>query len=154
MTFTRDELLRFMRTQGLAVQSSVSAAGAPQAAVVGIAVSDQFEIIFDTLASARKVPNLRANPRIAFVIGGLTDGDRAVFLADHFGASRIVLAGFDFGDEVAHPIAPERQRKFIWGALLIASLDNQAVMFLDEYGASRDPALQGRGEFGEPPSPP
>src|SRR5439155_24498926 len=75
MTLTRDELLRFMSTQRLAVQSSVSAAGAPQAAVVGIAVSDQFGIIFDTLASTRKVPNLRANPRIAFVIGGLTDGD-------------------------------------------------------------------------------
>lgn len=65
--------------------------------------------------------------------GGLTDGDRGVFLADHFGASRIVLAGFDFGDEQAHPLPKERSRKFIWGALLIASLDNPGVMFLNEY---------------------
>jgi 2-amino-4-hydroxy-6-hydroxymethyldihydropteridine diphosphokinase len=29
--------------------------------------------------------------------GGFTDGDRCVFLANHFGASRIVLFGMDFG---------------------------------------------------------
>ena len=28
--------------------------------------------------------------------GGFTDGDRACFLAAHFGANRVVLAGFDF----------------------------------------------------------
>ena len=32
--------------------------------------------------------------------GGFTDGDRAVFLADRFGAELIVLAGMDFGDEI------------------------------------------------------
>lgn len=31
---------------------------------------------------------------------GFTDGDRAVFLADYFGASEIELIGFDFGDIV------------------------------------------------------
>ena len=28
--------------------------------------------------------------------GGFTDGDRAVFLAEHFGAKEIELVGFDF----------------------------------------------------------
>lgn len=86
--------------------------------------------------------------------GGLTDGDRAVFLADHFGASRIVLSGFDFGDPEKHPLSPQRQRKFIWGAMLIASLDNPGVMFMNEYEASRDPSRMGTGEFGRPPSRP
>ena len=72
---TPDELLTFMRSEKYAVQASVSAAGAPQAAVVGIAVTDGFEIVFDTVASSRKAPNLRANPSIAFVIGGTRDGD-------------------------------------------------------------------------------
>ena len=31
--------------------------------------------------------------------GGFTDGDRAVFLASHFGARRIVLFGMDFGGQ-------------------------------------------------------
>lgn len=32
--------------------------------------------------------------------GGFTDGDRAVFLAEHFGARRIILLGMDFGDRI------------------------------------------------------
>ncbi|HEX9708712.1 MAG TPA: 6-hydroxymethylpterin diphosphokinase MptE-like protein [Candidatus Thermoplasmatota archaeon] len=70
--------------------------------------------------------------------GGLTDGDRAVYLADHFGAGEIVLAGFDFGDDEPQ-MPPEKHRKFIWGALLIAWLDNPRVMFFDEYLAGGPP---------------
>jgi len=66
---TRRELLEFMRSHSLVVQTSVSTANAPQAAVVGAVVTDAFEIAFDTLASTRKAANLRFNPRIAFVIG-------------------------------------------------------------------------------------
>ena len=72
---TRAELLAFMRGHSLVVQASVSAADAPQAAVVGAVVTDAFEIVFDTLAATRKAQNLRRNPKVAFVIGGLTDGD-------------------------------------------------------------------------------
>ena len=72
---TREVLLEFMRSEKYAVQASVSAGGVPQAVVVGIAVTDDLEIVFDTLASSRKAPNLRANPAIALVIGGTRDGD-------------------------------------------------------------------------------
>jgi hypothetical protein len=72
---TRTDLLRFMRSHLLAVQSSVSPSGNPQAAVVGMVVTDSFEIVFDTLDTTRKVHNLRLNPKIAFVVGGLTNGD-------------------------------------------------------------------------------
>lgn len=68
-------LLEFLRRHRLAVQASVSAAGSPQAAVVGFAVTDQFEIVFDTLDSSRKARNLRQNNRLALVIGGSNDGD-------------------------------------------------------------------------------
>lgn len=70
-----DELLGFMREHPLAVQASVSAAGTPQAAVVGIAVNEDLEVLFDTVESSRKVANLRRNPEIALVIGGLSKGD-------------------------------------------------------------------------------
>src|SRR5258705_9408970 len=65
----RDELVRFLRRYKLAVQASVAADGSPQAAVVGFAVSDALEIVFDTVESTRKSRNLRAEPRIALVIG-------------------------------------------------------------------------------------
>ncbi len=69
------DLLVFLRQHRLAVQASVSGATAPQAAVVGFAITDRFEIVFDTLDSTRKVLNLRRNPKLALVIGGLTGGD-------------------------------------------------------------------------------
>src|SRR4029079_12762327 len=76
---TRDELLLFMRSHRYAVQASVAPSGAPQAAVVGIVVSDDFEIVFDTLESSRRVGNRRHDARIACVIGGLDGrGERTV----------------------------------------------------------------------------
>jgi general stress protein 26 len=69
------DLLRFMREHPLAVEASVSAAGAAQAAVVGVVVTDDFELFFDTAETSRKVQNIRRNPMIALVIGGTTPGD-------------------------------------------------------------------------------
>jgi hypothetical protein len=71
----RIALLEFMRPHRLAVQASVSVVGAAQAAIIGIAITDQFEIVFDTIQTTRKAQNLRQNPRIALVIGGWMPGD-------------------------------------------------------------------------------
>ena len=68
-------LLRFLREHRLAVQASVSPDSRAQAAVVGFAVSDRFEIVFDTIESTRKARNLRVNPQVALVVGGLLPGD-------------------------------------------------------------------------------
>ncbi len=76
---TRKDLLAFMRSERYAVEASVSRTHAVQAAVVGIAVSDDFEIVFDTLTDSRKATNLRINPSIAFVIGSTSaDAQRTV----------------------------------------------------------------------------
>lgn len=66
---TRDQLLRFLQAQRLAVVASISPAGDPQSAVVGIAVTDRLEIVFDTLSSTRKCDNLRRLPKISVVTG-------------------------------------------------------------------------------------
>ena len=65
----RDELLSFMRAQKWAVEASVSEQNAPQAAVIGVAITDDLEIVFDTLSDTRKAGNLRENRKIALVIG-------------------------------------------------------------------------------------
>jgi len=78
----RADVLNFMRGHSLAVQSSVSPAGVPQAAVVGFVVTDDFEIVFDTLDTTRKVANLRRNPRCALVVGGLVDNDERTVQLD------------------------------------------------------------------------
>ena len=58
-----------MRQERYAVQTSVSPSGAPQAALIGIVVSDRFEVFFDTLDTSRKAVNLAHDPRAAFVLG-------------------------------------------------------------------------------------
>jgi hypothetical protein len=72
---SRAQLLHFLRQHRLAVQASVAATGGVQAAVVGIAVSDSFEVVFDTLETTRKIRNLGKDPRIALVIGGMLEGE-------------------------------------------------------------------------------
>jgi pyridoxine/pyridoxamine 5'-phosphate oxidase len=66
---TRAELLSFIRRHRYAVQASTAGDGAPQAAVVGIAATDELELVFDTLGTTRKAQNLRRDPRIALVVG-------------------------------------------------------------------------------------
>ncbi len=64
-----------MREHRLGVQSSVTPAAGAQSAVVGFVVTDDLQVFFDTVDTSRKVANIRQNPRVAFVIGGLVDGD-------------------------------------------------------------------------------
>jgi Pyridoxamine 5'-phosphate oxidase len=77
LPMTRSDVLEFMRSHTLAVQASVSSLDAPQAAVVGFIVTDDFEILFDCLSTTRKVVNLRRNPGCALVIGGTAKSRRA-----------------------------------------------------------------------------
>jgi hypothetical protein len=53
---TPAELVAFLRKHRLLVQASTSASGAPQAAVVGFAVSDDLEIVFDTIGTTTLPP--------------------------------------------------------------------------------------------------
>jgi pyridoxine/pyridoxamine 5'-phosphate oxidase len=106
---TRADLLTFLRRHSLAVEASQSASGAPQAAVVGIIVTDDFEVVFDTIDTSRKAHNLRSNPDIALVIGGMTAGDERTVqfqgVADEPGGpelerlKELYFAGFPDGRE-------------------------------------------------------
>jgi len=65
----KDELYDFISRHKLAVLATAAADGAPQAALVGIAVTPELELVFDTVRSTRKARNLSENPAAAFVIG-------------------------------------------------------------------------------------
>ncbi len=65
---TRTDLIAFLRKHTLCVEASVHADGRPQAAVVGYAVSDDLELVFDTVTTSRKYDNLVADPRCALVV--------------------------------------------------------------------------------------
>ena len=59
----------FLLHHRYAVLSSLSKNNTPQSALVGIATTPDLEIIFDTIKSSRKYPNLIANPNCSLVIG-------------------------------------------------------------------------------------
>ena len=69
-------LYSFMSRHRYGVVSTLAGSGAPQSALVGIAVTQNLEIIFDTVRSSRKYLNLVARPRCAFVVGW--DGEQTV----------------------------------------------------------------------------
>jgi pyridoxine/pyridoxamine 5'-phosphate oxidase len=66
---TKSELYRFIANQSLAVVGSISQEGVPQSALVGIAVTEELEIVFDTLSTSRKYRNLVSNPHASVVVG-------------------------------------------------------------------------------------
>jgi len=65
---TKADIYRFISKQKLGVLGTLSSSG-PQAALVGIAVTPELEIIFDTVSTSRKFHNLMLNPRCSFVVG-------------------------------------------------------------------------------------
>ncbi len=74
--------------------------------------------------TGRTVATTQSKPRGHLLnFGGFTDGDRAVFLADHFGARTIRLVGWDF----EHPSPKDqdmrrKQRKMDWAYILLQRL--------------------------------
>lgn len=65
----REKLVGFLRAQPWAVEASVNRDGGPEAAVIGVAVTERLELVFDTHGTSRKAQNLRSNPRVALVMG-------------------------------------------------------------------------------------
>ncbi len=63
------DLYAFLVECRLGVLGTVGPDGDPQSALVGIAVTESLEIIFDTVRTSRKYTNLIARPACSFVIG-------------------------------------------------------------------------------------
>ncbi len=66
---TKRELFQFMSCESLGVLGTIGPDGTPQSALVGIAVTPELEIVFDTVKPSRKYRNLSANPAASFVVG-------------------------------------------------------------------------------------
>jgi len=54
--------------------------------------------------------------------GGFTDGDRAVLMAAHFGASKINLVGFDFENPSPKDDRELKKRKLDWAYMLVTTV--------------------------------
>jgi uncharacterized Rossmann fold enzyme len=67
------------------------------------------------------IPTTQAAPVGPVVnYGGFTDGDRAAFLADHFGAAELVFVGWDFDDPSVDSM---KAKKLVWAERLLRLLE-------------------------------
>ena len=110
---TRVALLAFVRRHRYAVQGSRPQAAGVQAAVVGVAFSDEFEIVFDTLASTRKAQNLVRDPHIAFVIGGIIEGEEETVQYEGV-ADRPVGQELDEVRQLYFGVFPDGRERLVW----------------------------------------
>ncbi|RAJ73719.1 pyridoxamine 5'-phosphate oxidase [Chitinophaga dinghuensis] len=69
MMINTDFLYSFIARHPYAVVASVNEENRPESALVGIAVTPELEIIFDTVRASRKYKNLLLHPATAVVIG-------------------------------------------------------------------------------------
>lgn len=72
---TKTELLQYIKKYAAGIIATRSSSGNPQAAYVEIAVSQQLELIFDTVKSSRKWNNLQHCSSVAIVIGGWDESE-------------------------------------------------------------------------------
>jgi hypothetical protein len=112
------------------VQASAAPSGGVQAAVVGIAVSDDFEIVFDTLDSTRKARNLAGEPRIAFVIGGLLDGEARTVQLEGI-AERPAGAELRAAQELYFGTFPDGPQRLAWPGLIHLRVKPQWLRYSD-----------------------
>jgi uncharacterized pyridoxamine 5'-phosphate oxidase family protein len=66
---TKDFLYNFIKKHKYGVLSTVSIDNTPQSAYIGIAVTPDLKIIFDTVTDSRKYKNLLIHPAVSLVIG-------------------------------------------------------------------------------------
>ena len=62
-------MYEYIKGHKLAVIATVNGEALPEAAVIGIAVTKDLEIICGSFNTSRKYQNLKQNPRLALVIG-------------------------------------------------------------------------------------
>ncbi len=64
-----DRIKQFIKAHQLAVISTVNKDAKPESAVIGFALTEDFNLIFGTFSTSRKYINLQSNSSIAVVIG-------------------------------------------------------------------------------------
>jgi len=67
------EIFAFLKKTPYGVVSTVHEDGAPEAALISLAVTPELDVVFETLNTARKYLNAMRDPRVAVVIGGRED---------------------------------------------------------------------------------
>jgi hypothetical protein len=123
-------LVDFIRRHPYAVQATVSPTTSPQAAVVGLAVSDDLEIVFDTVDTTRKLQNLRRNPAISLVVGGCAPGEEQTLQIDGI-ADEPTGPDLDRLRQVYYAQFPDGPSRLSWAGLVYVRIRPRWMRYSD-----------------------
>lgn len=145
-TLPDTELLAYIRSHKLAVISTLGANSAPQSAFVGVATTDKFEIVFDTVSTSRKHGNLLRDPRIAVTFAREPAEQTLQYEGMAFPVSRDAAHDARFREEYyrAWPDGPDRLAwpdLVYWGIaprwLRYSDFDRGPLIVERDFGAAR-----------------
>ncbi len=120
-------IYQFIARQRLGVVSTVNPENKPESAVVGIAVSENLEIVFDTIKASRKYQNILTNPQVALTIGWDEEitvqfEGRAEVLDDGSEANKL--------REIYYKVYPDgRERAATWPGLVHVKVSPQWIRY-------------------------
>lgn len=101
----------------------LTAAGTPVAVHAHGDNADAVRELVPTFDAGAVLPTTQAEPKPPVVNpGGFTDGDRAAFVADAFGAAELRFVGWDFDDP---SVGPEKAKKLRWAERLLFWLERR-----------------------------
>ena len=126
---TKELIYQFIAGQKLGVVSTVNSNRKPESAVVGIAVSESLDIIFDTVKASRKYENILDNADIALVIGW--DNEITV---QYEGTAEVLGDGDEAQQlrEIYYEIYPDgRERAATWPGLVHIKVTPNWIRYSD-----------------------
>jgi pyridoxine/pyridoxamine 5'-phosphate oxidase len=123
----RAALFTFLAQHRYGVVSSIAGDGTPQSALVGIAVTPELEIVFDTLTSSRKYRNLMERPACSFVVGW--SGEQTV----QFEGTAIEPRGAELKryQDVYFDAWPDGRSRMAWPAITLLAVRPKWIRYSD-----------------------
>src|SRR5215472_5077170 len=137
----RSELLAYMRSHTLAVIATIGPRG-PQGALVGVATTVDFGMVFDTVSDSRKHENLTRDPRICVTFSG--PGEKTLQYEGHALAVSTTAPADAIYREAYYAAWPEGRDRLEWPRLIYWRIVPRWARFSD---FDRGPLIQ-EFEFG------
>jgi hypothetical protein len=113
---TEADLYLFIAKHRLGILGTIGGNATPQSALMGIAITPQLEIIFDTVKSSRKYPNLIARPACSFVIGGWGAAEQTIQYEGE--AEELKLPMLEHYQQIYFKVWPDGPARMSWPGIV------------------------------------
>ncbi|HEX4133190.1 MAG TPA: pyridoxamine 5'-phosphate oxidase family protein [Bryobacteraceae bacterium] len=124
---TEIDVYQFLVKCRLGVLGTIGKAGLPQSSLVGIAVTEGLEVVFDTVKISRKYANLIARPACSFAIGW--EGEQTVQLEGS--GEELTGSELDRFREVYFQAWPDGPKRLTWPGIVYFVVGPRWIRYSD-----------------------